>query len=619
MSAREVMHRVMEQASLRVMRLRHALGLCSSEIGANQADSYSFCSSGSSSLPALAWDHVPERAEAEELIAGRCRALGFEWIWRPEPSTWRLAPDTGRTWPSIFFGAIPYRQGNPYGDVRVAWEPSRLQHLVSLALVAQATDDAQAQRATRMLEDQFLSWTDANPPMTGIHYISAMECALRLIAVCHALDLARAGIERRDAVWTALIRLVASHARFIERRLSRHSSANNHLIAEAAGLVYAGTLFPEFARAGVWRERGLSILESEAARQILPDGGNAEQAFWYLLFVADLYGLVIRLLQHRRQPVPQALLDASQRARGFLSTLAKGPERLPAVGDSDNGYALSPLLRISWEGESHSPPRLAVFRHAGYSQVTAGEAGDVTLLFDHGPLGLPPAYGHGHADALSVQFRVEGRDVLIDPGTYTYNGATEWRSYFRSTRAHNTVTVDDSDQASQETNFIWSDPFVSELVLSEEFPGGGVQLLARHDGYRQSRGVLHWRAIIYQPPASWAIWDYLAGEGNHDLELNWHAGSGVEARSSGLTLPGETREVQMVVEGGDIVVRQGETTPPFGWRSTLYGIKEPSLVVQAKYSGPLPHEFLTRLTVGGSNHEIEAISAAIASLRKKIR
>lgn len=618
MSAREIMHRIAEQASLRAMRLRHALGWDLADAHARRIDDYVFCAASNSCLPRLAWDDVPGPAEAEGLIAGRGCALGFEWTWRNDPSVWHVSPDTGRLWPRAFFGAISYRQGNPYGDVRVAWEPSRLQHLVSLALIAQAGDEDRARRATHMLEEQFLSWMEANPPMTGIHYISAMECALRVIAACHALDLVRARITQRERIWNALLHLVAGHAWLIERRLSRYSSANNHLIAEAAGLVYAGMLLPEFPRAQAWREQGLSILESEAARQILPDGGGVEQAFWYLLFVTDLYGLIIRLLQHRRHAVPQAILDASQRARNFLNVFADGPRRLPAIGDSDGGYALSPLLRISWDGERPSLPRLVTFRHAGYSLINAREAGNATLLFDHGPLGLPPSYAHGHADALSVLFRIDGQEVLIDPGTYTYSGVPAWRSYFRGTCAHNTVAVDNKDQASENTNFIWANPFISEIVLAEELLGG-VHLLARHDGYLRSCGVLHWRAVIYHPPGSWAIWDYLNGEGDHELVLNWHTSIEVEMQSGGFAMSSEPSEVRMAVEGGDVAVKRGATKPPCGWKSALYGLKEPSTVVQVRYNGALPHEFLTRLTVGEYSYDANAVNDAIVLLRKRIQ
>jgi len=62
----------------------------------------------------------------------------------------------------MFFDAIPYLDGNPVGDVRVAWEPSHLQQLIALALIARGADDVDAKRAVALIEDQFLSWVTAN-------------------------------------------------------------------------------------------------------------------------------------------------------------------------------------------------------------------------------------------------------------------------------------------------------------------------------------------------------------------------------------------------------------------------------------------------------------------------
>src|SRR5690606_13651022 len=151
-----------------------------------------------------------------------------------------------------------------------------------------------------------------------------------------------------EPTWRNLLKLVFSHAPLIAQRPSLHSSAGNHTIAEAVGLVYAGILFPEHADAARWLAQGLGILQDEAQRQVLPDGGGIEQSFWYQLFVVDLLGLAQALLERHRHLVPRALSDAVRRGRRFLSTLADSPETLPRVGDCDDGYALSPHLRISW-------------------------------------------------------------------------------------------------------------------------------------------------------------------------------------------------------------------------------------------------------------------------------
>jgi hypothetical protein len=71
-------------------------------------------------------------------------------------------------WPRQFFADIPIQPGNPFGDIRVAWEPSRLQHLVLLALLAQKREPSVRARAVDACERQLISWVEANPFLIGI-------------------------------------------------------------------------------------------------------------------------------------------------------------------------------------------------------------------------------------------------------------------------------------------------------------------------------------------------------------------------------------------------------------------------------------------------------------------
>jgi hypothetical protein len=530
--------------------------------------------------------------------------------------TWHRAPDTGKIWPREFFGDISYRVGNPFGDIRIAWEPARLQPLVGLALQGRQ-ETPEARCAVTLIESSIHSWVTGNPPLTGIHYISAMECALRMIAVCYAVDMVRHRLMKPRDTWRAVVELVRSHASLIAQRLSLYSSSGNHTIAEGTGLVYAGILFQELAEAATWKSLGLRILEREAIRQVLPDGGGIEQAPWYHFFIIDLLGLVEALLKHRHEGVPAAISEAAQRGRRFLRAFGAGPEDLPPIGDSDNGYALSEHLRISWTAQAESVPRTHTFPIAGYTIVRAGASRRCRLVFDHGPLGMSPAYGHGHADALSVHLAIGSQDLLVDPGTYTYTGDQKWRRWFRGTAAHNTVVVDRLDQAVQETAFIWSRPYKARLVHREETPDGIVMLLARHDGYEKRAGVTHWRAVYFEPPGGWIIWDRLVGRGEHYLELNWHLGVESSFEAGVHVLRGVECRLNLTVEGVTGSHRVATTTTTSGWRSRHYGRKEPISTLQTVYTGVLPHDFVTRLwldtTPCPAEPAIRRLSAVLSS------
>lgn len=47
--------------------------------------------------------------------------------------------------------------------------------------------------------------------------------------------------------------------------------------------------------------------------------------------------------------------------------------------------------------------------------------------------------GHAHNDQLSITLRIDGVDIVVDPGTYLYTPVPERRNEFRSTAAHFTI------------------------------------------------------------------------------------------------------------------------------------------------------------------------------------
>lgn len=592
MSVPEISHRLLRAADLAYLRFAPVRSHA-------HRDLPSFCVTTHRLLPPPATDKARLEQARQHLLAGGLATPHINWHWCDAPDIWHRAPDTGLAWPRGFFGGIDYRPGNPVGDIRVLWEPARLQQTLDLASLADHDPGTVRTTALALMRQQLCSWVAQNPPLQGPHYISAMECGLRLIAVCYTLDRARPWLTADDPCRRAVADIARSHAPLIARRLSLHSSRGNHTLAEAAALVHAGLLFTDLPGAHHWLRRGLSLLTGEAHRQVLPDGGGIEQALGYHVTNLELIGLTISLLRQHKQPVPQPLADALDRGNRFLTGIAWHGSQLPAVGDGDDGSALSPTQRLAFAQRASTAQGVQRYPAAGYTSVTLAARRSVQFLCDHGPLGMPPAFGHGHADALSVLVCVDRAPLLIDPGTGGYGGEPgRWREYFRGTTAHNTVTVDGCDQTPRTGVFQWARDYRTELVELLESDNGAGQLLMCHDGYTD-RGVRHWRAVRWEPAGWLLVEDLLQGSGSHDLAAHWHTTRPVEhIADDTVTLGAPRGTVHMTLLGGSVTTVQAGPSLAAGWYSPHYAGHAPAHTIRLACTTQLPHRLTTVIRFG---------------------
>lgn len=463
------------------------------------------------------------------------------------------------------------------GDTRLLWEPARLQREAGRLL--SAGNSEQAGHASRSV----LDWLRSNPFPEGPHYRCAMECAMRIPVFFYVLRLAP-GLEKQES--KILAQAMYRHASLVESRLSLHSSRGNHTAAEAVGLLFAGAVFAKGRRGRRWLERALELLREEADHLVLPDGGPGEQSFGYHRFVIDLFRLASSFLRENGLRSIHALDSAIGRGEAFLSAFEPARGSVLPIGDWDNGHATAPGIRPEYPAGSGEPrPSLEsglwkcrIFAQSGYTALKRRDG--ALLIFDHGDLGLPPLFNHGHADALSVSLYLGGVPLLADPGTYRYNGVPDWREYFRGTRAHNTVCVDGMDQAVQETAFVWSHAFQARLTKARAGPEG-IVLEGLHEGYRRLvRPITHKRRIHARPEGSVEITDWFEGDGQHLYEQNFHLHPDIHlsAAAQGWKLVSkEGASLRLSArDGPDFRAARGELNPKMGWFSRCYGEFEPT-------------------------------------------
>src|SRR5207244_855413 len=111
------------------------------------------------------------------------------------------------------------------------------------------------------------SWFVSCPCPMGPNWSSALEPAMRLINWSVTWQLIggfesrilkeKNNLEFRER-WLAS---VYEHAEFVRGWFSLHSSANNHLVGEAAGLFIGALTWPCWARSDEWRAGAQRILE----------------------------------------------------------------------------------------------------------------------------------------------------------------------------------------------------------------------------------------------------------------------------------------------------------------------------------------------------------------------
>lgn len=213
---------------------------------------------------------------------------------------------------------------------------------------------------------------------------------------------------------------------------------------------------------------------------------------------------------------------------------------------------------------------------------------------DAGPLGYNTICAHGHADALAFTLSLGGREVLVDPGTYSYRPDSPWRAYFRSTAAHNTLRLDGMDQSEPGGNFLWLRKAKAGCTLWKISPEHDV-FEGWHDGYaRLADPVLHRRRITLDKAARRiVVEDRLEMRGTHNVELYFHCSErcSVDPLPYGFVIRHAATEVELrlpLVDGARSGVRRGSLSPICGWISRRFDEKLPSptIVWHARLTGP---------------------------------
>ncbi len=301
--------------------------------------------------------------------------------------------------------------------------------------------------ASAVVQD-WISYAKANPFHTGM---DPYPTSLRLMNWCGVFfhkyrDFTEEALIFREQLWQSLCEQVDHLRSHLEYHLM-----GNHLFENAVALALLGSSF-EGERAQQWCKQGLSLLEREIQEQILPDGLHFELSPMYHLRI--LYTLLL-LEQHGDSSVRRVVSPHLPRMLEALLKVCHPDRQIALLNDSGFEIYHRPeqLLawRESWENSQQDPESSSLGEEGVWSLPYAGYYGARSreghyLICDAGPPGPDYIPGHAHGDIFSFELSLHGQRVVVDSGVYDYVNS-DWRRYCRSTKAHNTLTIDALDQS----------------------------------------------------------------------------------------------------------------------------------------------------------------------------
>lgn len=457
-----------------------------------------------------------------------------------------------------------YKEVRPaYGkaDIKVPWELSRFQHVVSLGQAYWLTgDERYANEFVRQVDD----WIERNPPKFGVNWACTMDVSIRVANWILGFYFFKNSKAVTKEFLIKILKSIIIHGRHIMANLENKGITNNHYLADLVGLIYLGVAFPEFKESRGWLEFGLKELIKEMDKQVYNDGMDFEASTCYHRLALELFFYPALLCKLNGIDLPEKFLTKIKKMFDFVLYVLKPNGMMPQIGDNDNGrlhifgkrdildmrYLLTfstlffntSYFKINEFG--FAPDAIWIFGAQAYKrwcnffgrslneiESRAFPDGGIYIIrhkkdymiISCCPNGQGGIGGHAHNDKLSFELCIDKKDVIVDPGTYVYTPSLEWRNLFRSFNYHNLLNLPYNIEKKfiSKNKSVFSS-YTTSTIHVKEFKIDQNQIIFDAESYiREFVNLNHRRRITFDKMSrSWAITDIVAISYAKDMDLS---------------------------------------------------------------------------------------------------
>lgn len=518
-------------------------------------------------------------------------------------------------------------------DIKIIWEPGRFGWATTLARAYLFSGKEDIARCFWTQTEKFLK---ANPPNLGPHWASGQEVALRLIALTFSAGIFLKSPHTTPTRISLLKGAVAAHAaRILPTLAYARAQNNNHLISEAVGLYTAAVVLPGHPEAAKWKQTGWHWLHNAIQNQITPSGEYTQHSTNYHRLMLQAALFVKRVAENQYEHFPEeSCLRLAAASHWLLAILDQNSGGVPNLGGNDGAY----ILPLTTQPYADFRPVVQAACQAFLNQhpLPPGPGDEMTLWLGGKPMHEAPrlpepevlrlsgnhSWGYlraarfehrpAHADQNHFDLWWRGLNIAQDPGVYLYNGSPPWHNSLDSSMVHNTVTIDQHEQMTKASQFLWLDWAQAEVLDTSEDERGRLNwAVVQHDGYRRLK-LFHRRTVAVEGN-NWIVRDQIvpedekaSGLAHRDIRLHWLLPDWPWSFSNGiLRLDSGQGDVVVQVRGGDAALRYSlvragedllehkEAQPTRGWFSPTYNLKTPALSLAVNALVPPPFTLTT--------------------------
>jgi hypothetical protein len=526
--------------------------------------------------------------------------------------------------------------------------PAQLNRFFFLSPLSQAYKATGDERYARAARDYLQDWLRAHPTREGwklAPYDNTLNLSIRVGHLGGRVGWTGAlpGLLESPSFDEAFVRAVLESIRVqLAYEMKNMPTVMNWRIAAADCLLAAGLKLSFLPEAAAWREFGVAVLNDAWHRQVLPQGCHAERnpsyhgwmtrvmtAYCNLGRALPELGLV---MEPRRVARMWDYALACIRPNGAFNALhdctgeRMGPWNPVRPGDSLRRER-ERFLR-EWNLPPGDPPANYFISQAGQALLRTGWGeDDQYVTFDASVWG----YSHCHLSRNSIQLHAFRQGMLVDPGSLTYEGSDPLSTYGKSTRAHNTCTLNGQNQGE-------ADP---QNVIVLHGPGYNLVHAAYEGGYWEGDfrwsfshmakgiGASHVRWMLWVQDVGLVVFDSMRrhpaaprgqAEQPPSLECNWQLAENAKAT---LAADGSRADVDYgdcglamlfahQPEGTRLQLFAGSRDPLRGWLPVEGGIvPAPQIVQELPRMEYVDGEFVTVLLPWGKSRPLQPVSATV--------